>query len=228
MIEWFASAAPSALPPGGARSRIRGCRWVVRHLLAAGTLAVGLAGPAVHAAALTIGVVSRANDDRLDRTRVEFGYLGQPGGTPADAVEMALKEASFQLDAAKLEVKVETEEASDAASALAALQKLEQAGAAAAIVDLPAAWLAPNLGKLKLTVVNAGEAADSLRALCAPNLFHTLPSERMRTDALAQALTARKWTRVLLLHGPSAEDQTRRAVVEASLKRYGLLSLIHI
>ncbi|HJV95373.1 MAG TPA: branched-chain amino acid ABC transporter substrate-binding protein, partial [Albitalea sp.] len=53
-------------------------------------------------------------------------------------------------------------------------------------------------------------------------LFHTLPSERMRADALAQALLTRRWSRVLLLHGTSADDTTRLALAQAALKRYGL------
>ena len=44
----------------------------------------------------------------------------------------------------------------------------------------------------------------------------------MRADALAQALTARKWSNVLLLTGPSADDQARSAVAQAALRRYGL------
>jgi ABC transporter substrate binding protein (PQQ-dependent alcohol dehydrogenase system) len=44
----------------------------------------------------------------------------------------------------------------------------------------------------------------------------------MRADALAQWLVARRWSRVLLLHGPAAEDATRLAVAQASIKRYGL------
>ena len=44
----------------------------------------------------------------------------------------------------------------------------------------------------------------------------------MRADALAQTLVSRKWSKVLLLVGPSAQDQLRAATVQASIKRYGL------
>lgn len=185
-------------------------------------LLLGAAAAAAQAATITIGIVGRADDERLDRKRVELGYLGQPGGPASEGAEMALQEASFELEAGKLQVKLESVEASDPASARAALQQLEKAGAAAALVDLPAAWLAPSVPGTKLAIVNVGEAADSLRAVCAPNLFHTLPSERMRADALGQALVARRWSRVLVLHGPQAEDQARLAVVQAAIKRYGL------
>lgn len=196
-----------------------------RGLRAAALGAVALSAllaAAAQAATLTLGVIGRDDDPRLERSRVELGYLGQPGGPVTDGVEMALQETRFQLEAAKLEVKLEDEQVHDAASTLAALRKLDAAGAVAAIVDLPAEWLAPNVGQVKLAVFNVGEPADSLRAVCAPNLLHTLPSERMRADALAQSLASRRWSRVLLLHGPSAADASRKAVVEAAIKRYGL------
>jgi ABC transporter substrate binding protein (PQQ-dependent alcohol dehydrogenase system) len=44
----------------------------------------------------------------------------------------------------------------------------------------------------------------------------------MRAEALAQALLARKWMRVLLIHGQSADDATRLVLAQGALKRYGL------
>ena len=97
---------------------------------------------------------------------------------------------------------------------------------AAVIVDLPTAWTlaaATSSSAAKLVVLNAGNPADALREQdCRPNLFHTLPSERMAADALAQHLISRKWQRVLLLAGPTPDDAARLLVVQASIKRYGL------
>ena len=68
-----------------------------------------------------------------------------------------------------------------------------------------------------------GDSTDALRQQqCRANLFHLLPSERMRSDALAQYLVSRRWSRVLLLNGPRPEDAVRLASVQLSLKRYGL------
>jgi ABC transporter substrate binding protein (PQQ-dependent alcohol dehydrogenase system) len=44
----------------------------------------------------------------------------------------------------------------------------------------------------------------------------------MRADALAQTLAAQRWTQVLLLAGPSADDAPRVAAAAAAIKRYGL------
>ncbi len=180
--------------------------------------------PALAAAAtLRIGVLSLANDERLDPRRAELAYPGQPGGPAVQAVEVAVKESAFELDAAKLIVKVEAIEARDLNDAKAQLQRFEKSGVQAVVVDLPADWLAAAAGTVKLSILNAGSEADSLRgAACQANLFHALPSDRMRADAVAQALVARKWQRVLVLHGAPAADTARLAVVNASIKRYGL------
>lgn len=187
------------------------------------TLALGIAAGNCLAADLVLGVLSRADDERLDPRRVELAYLGQPGGPLTQAVEVALKESAFEMDAAGLKIKVEAAEARDAADARTQMQRLEKAGAAAIVLDLPAEWIAAAAPAVKLPLLNTGEPADSLRGeKCQPNLLHTYPSERMRADALAQMLASRRWSRVLLLHGPSREDALRLASVEGSLKRYGL------
>lgn len=175
------------------------------------------------AATLTIGVLQRADDDRLDDKRVALAYPGQPGGTLDTAVEMAAKESQFELDNAKLQVRLDVKSANSAEQAKAAIQQWQKAGAAAVVLDLPAAWITPAAAGSSLPLLNAGDANDAPRgAACLANLFHTLPSERMRADALAQTLMARRWSRVLLLAGPSPEDAARLAVVQASVKRYGL------
>jgi ABC transporter substrate binding protein (PQQ-dependent alcohol dehydrogenase system) len=181
-----------------------------------------LAAAAAAAAPLKLALVQRADDERLAPRRAELAYPGHPGGSAETAVRVAIDEAQFELDAAKLEATLETVEVADPAAARAALQRLEKAGHAALLVDLPAAWLATAASAVKLPLFNVGAADDSLRAACLPQLFHTLPSERMRVDAVAQHLLSRRWQRVLLLRGPRPEDAVRSAVVQAAVKRYGL------
>lgn len=181
-----------------------------------------LLASSAQAATLTIGLVTRTDDERLAPQRIELAYPGHLGGPLRQAMEVALKESKFELDAAKLEVRIETAEVATSGEALAAAAKLRQAGAAVLLADLPGdALLAASEGGLP--VFNVGNADDALRQQqCRPNLLHTLPSERMRADALAQYLMSRRWTRVLLLHGPRPEDRPRLAAAQASLQRYGL------
>ena len=178
---------------------------------------------AAQAAAWNVTLIERADDARLDRNRLERAYLGHPGGSAADALAVAMDEAQFELEASKSSVKLKTEPVPSLDAARSAALAAEKAGATLLVVNLPAAWGTAVAGAVKVPVLNVGASADSLRETdCAANLFHLLPSDRMRADALAQALIARKWVNVLLLNGASPEDAIRSAAAQASLKRYGL------
>ncbi|MDE2050491.1 MAG: ABC transporter substrate-binding protein, partial [Gammaproteobacteria bacterium] len=63
---------------------------------------------------------------------------------------------------------------------------------------------------------------DSLRQQqCRANVFHILPSQAMRADALAQFLVEKRWTRWFLLQGPTRQDAVYAADVRRSAARYG-------
>jgi ABC transporter substrate binding protein (PQQ-dependent alcohol dehydrogenase system) len=185
-------------------------------LLVAG---VGTAQAAGYKATLLV----RDDDPRLERSRTERAYLGHPTGAAIEAIEMALKDARMELQASGTAVSLERVAVANAQAARAAAIRAEQAGHAVLLADLPATWLLAAADAVKLPVLNVGEASDRLRERdCRPRLLHLLPSERMRADALAQALVARRWAQVLLLTGPSELDAERGAVAQAAIKRYGL------
>jgi ABC transporter substrate binding protein (PQQ-dependent alcohol dehydrogenase system) len=141
----------------------------------------------------------------------------------ADALKVALAEGQFELDGAGARLELSVQPVADAAAARAAAAAAEKSGAVALVADLPAAWLLGAADAVKLPVLNVSASADALRqADCRRNLLHLLPSERMKADALAQALVARRWSKVLLLTSTSPEDAPRIAAVQASLQRYGL------
>jgi ABC transporter substrate binding protein (PQQ-dependent alcohol dehydrogenase system) len=101
--------------------------------------------------------------------------------------------------------------------------KAEKLGAHFILVDVPSAWLPALAASVNLPVINVSASADNLREkACQKNMLHTIPSERMRADALAQSMVARKWKNVLLLTGPSEIDASRSVAATAALKRYGL------
>lgn len=105
-----------------------------------------------------------------------------------------------------------------ARDALASLQVL--------IVDAPARDL--------LSVADLPEAADALifnvasgdpdlrDANCRANVLHTLPSTRMRTDALAQFLVRKRWEDLALITGPQPVDAAYAEALKLSLKKFGL------
>jgi ABC transporter substrate binding protein (PQQ-dependent alcohol dehydrogenase system) len=205
-------------PPDAPGRRHASPAWPRPRRLAA-LLALLLLPPAQ---ALTIGVLQRADDARLDPRRTALAYLGQPLGTPAAGLRVAFDESKFPLDAAGLAPRIEVAEVAGPEQAREAAERLARQGAVALVADLPAAWLLA-AATARVTVFNTGEAADALREQdCRANLLHTLPSERMRSDALAQWLVARRWSQVLLLRGPLPEDAARAASVKAALARYRL------
>jgi ABC transporter substrate binding protein (PQQ-dependent alcohol dehydrogenase system) len=190
----------------------------------------GLLGAALAAALAPAGaaplkatLLVPADDARLERTRVERAYLGHPGGPAEQALQVALEEGRFELEAAQAEVTLAAQSAATLEAARSAAQAAEKGGAAVLLADLPADWLLAVADAVKIPVLNLSEAADRLRgADCRARLFHLMPSERMRSDALAQYLVSRKWSKLLLLVGPSAADQARATTAQASIKRYGL------
>jgi len=176
------------------------------------------------AATFKVTLLMPADDPRLERSRLDLAVLGHAGGPASEAIQIALADARFELDAAGAKIELSAVSVADAAAARNAAAAADKAGAAAILADIPAAWLlAAADAAPKLPLLNISDTSDALRqADCRRNLFHIALSERMRTDALAQTLTARKWTNVLLLTGPAPEDPQRSAVAQASIKRYGL------
>jgi ABC transporter substrate binding protein (PQQ-dependent alcohol dehydrogenase system) len=175
------------------------------------------------AANWNVTLIEQANNPKLDKQRVERAYLGHPLGGASEAIVMALDDAQFELEATKTTITLKQEQVANVESAKAAAQKAEKAGAPMLIVNLPGAWFSAVATVVKLPILNIGASEDNLReGDCSLNTFHLLPSERMRADALAQALMARKWSQVLLLVGPLPEDTKRSQTAQASMKRYGL------
>ncbi|WP_411186765.1 ABC transporter substrate-binding protein [Pseudomonas sp.] len=122
---------------------------------------------------------------------------------------------SYQLDVA---------ERSDSDSLLAAARALHTQGVRLFVVNAPVATLRQLSQALPDSLLfNAGSADDSLRqSQCLNNVLHTLPSRAMLADALAQFLVVRKWTRALLISGPTADDQAYAAALKRAAKRFGL------
>ena len=186
-------------------------------------LVLVLAPVAALAAPVKATLIVRDDDPRFERNRTERPALGHAGGPVNSALELAIRDSQLELDAAGTKLVLDTVRVASVADARAAATKAEQAGAAALLADLPADWLLAATDASKLPVLNLADTADRLRERdCRPRLWHLVPSERMRADALAQTLAARRWQQVLLLTGPTAEDLDRSATAQAAIKRYGL------
>jgi ABC transporter substrate binding protein (PQQ-dependent alcohol dehydrogenase system) len=181
------------------------------------------AAAAAPAVMLKATLITPEDDPRMERSRVERAYLAHPGGPSGDGVAVAIEESQFELDAAGVGIALTPQAAKSPEAARSAAVAAEKAGAAVLLTDLPAGWTLAVADAVKIPVLNLCDASDSLRQQdCRARLFHVIPSERMRSDALAQTLVSRRWSKLLLLVGPSPQDQLRAATAQASIKRYGL------
>ena len=177
----------------------------------------------VQAANWNVMVLEEQNSPALERARLDRAYLGHAGGPATDGWSQALEDVKFELEAAHTKINWKAQSVLNLETARMAAQQAEKDGHHALMVNLPASWVASLAGAVKIPVINVGSGADSLReAQCQRNLLHTLPSDRMRSDAMAQTLISRKWSQVLLLRGVSDEDSVRATTAQASLRRFGL------
>ena len=94
------------------------------------------------------------------------------------------------------------------------------------LLDFPASELINIVSKisdLNIAIINISSKNNELRSVnCNKNLFHTIPSERMLTDSLAQYLSDKKWRKVLILTGPLEIDKAKSASFIESAKQFGL------
>ncbi|MDE9450050.1 ABC transporter substrate-binding protein [Aliiroseovarius sp. Z3] len=94
------------------------------------------------------------------------------------------------------------------------------------IVDAPAAALlriADMPEAQGAILLNVAAADVALRnADCRANVFHTLPSDAMRADALMQFLVKKKWVRLAMISGAHDKDAALADVFRASAEKYGL------
>jgi ABC transporter substrate binding protein (PQQ-dependent alcohol dehydrogenase system) len=174
-----------------------------------------------------LGLLTQADDERYSPETLEKGYPEAPGGRSQAAAQIALDDSGFTLQNGGWgSAKLVPVEAPNAAGLAAALQRLVQQGIHHVVLELPAAGVAQVAAAARgkdVILYNAAAPQDALRAAqCAPNLLHTLPSEAMQADAIAQLLVARKWNRPLVLFGPTPGDALLRTAWQRSAKRFGL------
>ena len=92
------------------------------------------------------------------------------------------------------------------------------------ISHLPVAELLKITNKINALVLAKVESFNPGNSVtqCNKNLFHTIPSERMLSDSLAQYLSEKKWRKVLVLTGPLDVDKAKSKSFVESAKQFGL------
>lgn len=146
---------------------------------------------------------------------------------PADAgrrgAELAIGDSNSTGRFLKHGYSLEVAERDDGDGLLAAARELHAQGLRLFVVNAPAATLRQLSQALEGSLLfNAGSADDGLRQhQCLSNVLHTLPSRAMLADALAQFLAVRKWTRWLLVSGPTEDDAAYAAALKRAAQRFG-------
>ncbi len=94
------------------------------------------------------------------------------------------------------------------------------------IINLPIENLT-SLAKLpeasQVLIYDVGSSDDRLRGEdCSANLLHLLPSRAMRTDALMQYLSKKRWQKIFLVTGSDEADKMYASAVKRSAQRFGV------
>jgi ABC transporter substrate binding protein (PQQ-dependent alcohol dehydrogenase system) len=104
----------------------------------------------------------------------------------------------------------------------AAAEKMVAQGIVLALTDVPAHQLLTIAATNSMTLFNVAAPDDALRQeSCRSNVIHAAPSRAMLTDALAQYLVWKKWTRWVLAYGSHREDGLLADAYRRSAKRFG-------
>lgn len=184
---------------------------------------LALACCTAQAAAWKLTLIEQTAPPAWERQQLERAYLGHSGGSLKTAIALGLDDARFETDARQTTLTLQTVAGDSLEAAREQARQAEKSGAQALLVDLPGDWVQAVAASVQLPVLNLGARDDRLRERdCLPRLFHLIASERMRADALAQALASRKWTQVLLLTGNAPDDAERSRTAQAAIQRYGL------
>ena len=189
--------------------------------------ALALMPLSVWATSWQILVIGLRDDPRYERKTLEQAFIGKPTGRPLVAAQIALDELKDNLQDSGNQVKLQDLQW-DGKNTTELLTEINKRKAQVLLLDLPKEQqkaLMEVFGKITTApiVFNISDSSDELRgASCHPHWLHTLPSDRMLADALAQWLAARNWRDMIVLVGQEPQDQVLRDIWMASIKRYGL------
>ncbi len=152
----------------------------------------------------------------LDPIPGDLGLKGAELGLADNATTGRFLGQTWALEVTEVPVGGDLAAAARAALATTDLIVLDApADAALALADLPEA-----AGAL---IFNSAAPDDRLRgADCRANLLHTLPSNAMRTDALAQFMLSRRWDDLAMITGTHPDDAAFAEAVRNSLTKFGM------
>ena len=179
---------------------------------------------ALRAETFVFAYVGIADDPYYDAERRYTGLVLKQPHPPLPGAKLGLRDSRIIGRSLGIKFKLIEHVVANDGDVAAAIEALRRdAGAQAFLLDLPAQSLraaAERLADAPVLLFNLRSRDDDLRsAVCTPNLFHAAPSHRMLTDALAQYLFKKGWTKVLMLRGPGPADAAYADAFLASARR---------
>jgi len=157
-----------------------------------------------------IGYLMRSDEPHYFPARNYAGVQLRSPRWPVNGVNLALMEASvlgrsIRVDLVLREVAVQAGE-----DVVSRIRQAMEAGIYAFILDLPleeTIQLSRQLAGEEVLLFNPRDPDNRLRTeWCASTFYHTLPSDAMLSDSLAQFLGSRDWRRALVLQGAHPRD----------------------
>jgi ABC transporter substrate binding protein (PQQ-dependent alcohol dehydrogenase system) len=174
---------------------------------------------------LTIGYVEVAGDPRYAPITGYGRLVLRHREHPFVGAQVGLDEAQTLGRVAKMQFALERiSVASPAEVAPAVVQASATRDMHFFIVDAAAEAFKPLADAIRgrdILVFNATVPDDMLRATCAAEFVHTLPSLAMYMDALVQHFVSRKWSSFLVFEGPLPPDAVMVKAFERSAQKFG-------
>jgi ABC transporter substrate binding protein (PQQ-dependent alcohol dehydrogenase system) len=182
--------------------------------------------PAQEPAPATFAYLGLADDPRYRPVEIYAGLVLRPEIRPVDGARTAMRDARIVGRALRVAFALEEIAVEDLAGATAAIERLTAGkGVHFVLVDLPApmvAGLTRATAGRDVLLLNVSAREDVLRGeFCAAHLLHVIPSQAMLADALGQYAAAMQWREILLLVGPSKEDEALGLAFATSVQRFG-------
>lgn len=177
--------------------------------------------------AVTFVYLDREDDPVYAKTAVYTGLVLRDLHRPLDGARLAVKDSRILGRALGLSFDLVEKTITGADDAVAAVQQIEaEVKPAAILLDLPledVVTIGLALREEPVILMNVRQTSDGLRGVdCSPALFHTIPSDAMLMDALAQYLYSQNWTKVLMLVGEAADDTVLASAFQTAAKKFGL------
>lgn len=176
---------------------------------------------------LVVTYVSRDGDPQYQRQRRYTGLVLRQRYPVIDAVKAAMKESRIVGRAIGFKFKLsELKLNREGSPAQAIRHHIAETGSRIFILDVPLEDLAGISGSLSnddVILFNPRHRNMSLRREnCRKNLLHTIASEAMLADGLAQLLRKYNWTRVLMLVGDQEPDKISADAFADAANKFGL------